>query len=266
MTDGKKLSEIQESARKKQKAHKRFTVFLIVIIVAFFLIMAFENLFNVREINVEGISALVPYNSDDIVAFLDIKEGTNLITYDTRKAERGLLYEFPYIEKIDIKKSFPSTLNIFITENKGTMYIELGDDVFILSSGGSVLEVVGDPFYDGKNRARLIANGVKRCVCGEDIVFESGETLDILIGITEQLDNFGLSDKITMLDITDKFDVEMMYDNRFQIKLGSFENTKEKIELLSEMIKSKIWEDTTAIIDISDGSDALVKFTGNVAN
>lgn len=266
MTDGKKLSEIQESARKKQKAHKRFTIFLIVIIVAFFLILAFENLFNVRKINVEGISALVPYNSDDIVAFLDIKEGTNLITYDTRKAERGLLYEFPYIEKIDIKKSFPSTLDIFITENKGTMYIELGDDVFILSSGGSVLEVVDDPFYDGKNRAKLIVNGVKRCVCGEDIVFELDETLEILIGITEQLDNFGLSDKITMLDISDKFDVEMMYDNRFQIKLGTFENTKEKMELLSEMIKSKIWEDTTAIIDISDGSDALVKFTGNVAN
>ncbi len=266
MTDGKKLAEIQNSAKRKVKTQKRFSIFFVIIIAVFFLVLAFENLFNIKDVKVEGISPAVPYTADDVSSFLNIKAGTNLITYDSRKAERSLLYEFPYIEKLEIKKRFPSTLEVLITENKGTLYIKLGEDIFILSSEGRVLEITNDPFYDGKSRTELVADSVKRCVCGEDIVFDKYEMSEILTSITEQLDSFGISDKITQLDITDKFDIRMKYDNRFEIKFGTFENPEKKIKLFSNMISNKIWEDTTGIIDISDGSEALVKFTGNVAN
>lgn len=266
MTDGKKITEIQNSARQKMKTRKRFGIFVIIIAAIFFLVIAFNSLFDIKEVRVEGISAAVPYTADDVRAFLDIKENTNLITYDNRRAERSLLYEFPYLEEIEINKVFPSTLEIIITENKGTMYIEIGEDVFILSSGGRVLEINDDPFYDGKNRTRLTAPDVKRCVCGEDIVFEKPDTLAIISSITEQLDKYGLTDKITSLDVTDKFDVRLMYDNRFEIRFGTFEQPENKIKLFSGMMNNKIWEDSTGMIDISDASEALVKFTGNVAN
>lgn len=266
MTDGKKITEIQNSAKRKVKAQKYFSIFLIVIIALVFFIIAFDNLFNIKEISVTGISAAVPYDADKVRAFLDIKEGTNLITYDAGKAEKALLYEFPYIESVDVKKRLPTTLEIEIVENSGTLFAELGEDIFILSSKGKVLEIVSDPFYDGKNRTKLLTNEIKRCVCGEEIVFENPETLDILTSITSELDNYSLSEKITLLDITDKFDIRLMYDNRFDIRFGTFEIPETKVKLFSNMIANKIWEDTTGIIDISDGSEALVKFTGNVAN
>lgn len=266
MTDEKKLAEIQNSAKQKKKTRKHFGIFLIIIVAIFFLVIAFNSLFDITEVKVEGISAAVPYTAEDVREFLDIKENTNLITYDKRRAERSLLYRFPYVEKIEINKRFPSTLEIVITENKGTLYMEIGEDVFILSSSGRVLEITDDPFYDGKSRTHLIAPDVKRCVCGEDIVFEKPETLGIISSITEQLDRFELTDKITRLDVSDKFDVRLMYDNRFEIKFGTFEHPDNKIKLFSGMMKNKIWQDSTGIIDISDGSEALVKFTGNVAN
>ena len=266
MTDEKKLAEIRNSAKHKAKTRKYFSIFLIIVALVFFVVIAFNSLFNINTVEVKGISAAVPYTAEDVKEFLSIDADTNLITYDKRRAERSLLYQFPYIEKIDINKRFPSTLEIVITENKGTLYINIGEDVFILSSGGRVLEITEDPFYDGKSRMQLITPDVKRCVCGEDIVFEHPDTLSIMSAITEQLDKYELTDKMTRMDITDKFDVRLMYDNRFEIKFGTFENPENKIKLFSTMIKNKIWEDTTGIIDISDGSEALVKFTGNVAN
>lgn len=266
MTDGKKITEIQNSARKKVRTRKYFGIFLIVTAVIFFLVIAFHSLFDIKEVKVEGISAAVSYSAEDIKDFLDIKENTNLITYDKRKAERSLLYQFPYIEKIKINKRFPSTLEIVITENKGTLYMKIGNDVFILSSDGRVLEITDDPFYDGKNRTELVASDVKRCVCGEDIVFENADTLSIISDITEQLDKYELTGKMTCLDVSDKFNVKLMYDNRFEIRFGTFEYPENKIKLFYNMMSNKIWEDTTGIIDISDGSEALVKFTGNVAN
>lgn len=266
MTDEKKIAEIQSSARKKARTRKYFSVFLITVTVIFFLVIAFNSLFDIKEVRVEGISPAVPYSAEDIIEFLNVGDNTNLITYDRRRAQRSLLYQFPYIEEIEVNKKFPSAIEVVITENKGTQYINIGDDVFILSSGGRVLEIVDDPFYDGKNRMQLVSPDVKRCVCGEDIVFERSETISIMSNITEQLDKYELTEKMTCLDITDKFDVRLMYDNRFEIRLGTFENPDVKIKLFSAMIKNKSWDDFTGIIDISSGSEAEVRFTGNVAN
>lgn len=266
MNDEKKIGQIRKSAETKAKRQRFFGIFLVAVIFLAFVIIAFENLFNVKTVTVEGISAAVPYKASDVEEFLGIDESTNLITYDANGAELDLMYKFPYIENVEIKKSFPSTLKIIITENKGRLYLELGDDVFVLSSSGKVLEVVEDPFYDGNSRTKLLANEIRRCVCGENIVFEKTETLDILKSIAEQLDKYGLSEKITEFDLRDKFDIKLIYDNRLIIQLGSFEQPENKIKLFADMISNKIWEDTTAEIDISNGSEALVKFTGNVAN
>ena len=266
MTDDKKITDIQNSAKRKAKRQKYFTIFFIAVIVLLFAVIAFGKLFYIKQVKVSGISAAVPYSNEDVIEFLNLGEKTNLITFDSDKAMRSLSYEFPYIEKIEIKKDFPSTLEIIITEDKGTLFLELGEDTFVLSSGGKVLEITADPFYDGKTRTELIAEGVKRCVCGESLVFAKNETFEILVSITTQLEKYSLTEKITKLDIRDKFDVRLMYDNRFEIKFGTFENAENIDKLFSEMIKNKIWEDSTGVIDISDGTKALVKFTGNVAN
>ena len=266
MNDTNKLAEIQKKAEKRNKARNIFTIFLVIVLVLFFFIMAFENLFNIRGIVVTGISEFVPYDSKAVETFLDIKKDTNLITYDSDDAERALLYEFPYIKEVKVKKKLPATLVVEITENRGTMYLELGNDTFIISSEGRVLEINKDPFYDGIKRTRLLTQGVKRCVCGEDVGFDNPEKLDILRQITSALEKYSLGGRITEIDTSAKFNIKLTYDNRFKIIFGSFEKADAKVKLLSEMLDSEIWNDSTGEIDISNASEALVKFTGNVAN
>ncbi|MBE6701533.1 MAG: FtsQ-type POTRA domain-containing protein [Ruminococcaceae bacterium] len=266
MTDSKKIQDNLKKREKNAKSRKIFGIFLASTIALFFIILAFTNLFNINRISVEGISETAPYNSEEIIAFLNIEQGTNLITYDSKSAKKSLLYEFPYIEKIEIKKKLPSTLRIIITENKGTLFVELGKDTFILSSNLRVLEIVKDS-SDGKSgRAKLLSPSIKRCVCGEDLVFEKEDSMKVIKAITKPLEDYSMMEKITELDTRDKFNVTLMYDNRFKIIFGSFENAENKIKLLSQMMDSQIWTDSTGIIDISSGTEAAVKFTGNVNN
>ncbi len=266
MNDSTKLEQINKRAEKRKNTGKYFTAFLIVILFLFFLIMAFHNLFNIKEIRVTGISETVPYTSEDISNFLNIKKDTNLLTYNISKAEKSLLYEFPYIKTIEIKRKLPSTLEVTITENKGTLWLELGKDIFILSSEGRVLEIAESPSYDGKQRTLLLTKDVKRCITGEDVVFDKEEKLSILKEITSALEEYSMLEKITELDTTDKFNIKLLYENKFKITFGTFEKAEAKIKLLAEMLKSDIWKDSMGEIDISDPSEALVKFTGNVSN
>ncbi|MBQ5800354.1 MAG: FtsQ-type POTRA domain-containing protein, partial [Clostridia bacterium] len=104
MNDTKKIEEIQKRAENKSKLQKYFTLFLVIIVIIFFLILAFHNLFNIKTIEVTGISNTAPYTTEDVSKFLDIKKDTNLITYDSRSAQKALLEEFPYINTVEIKK------------------------------------------------------------------------------------------------------------------------------------------------------------------
>lgn len=266
MNDTKKLEQIKKKAEHQSKLQKYFTLFLVIIVVIFFLIMAFHNLFNIKTIEVTGISNEVPYTSEDVSNFLDIKKDTNLITYDSGSAEKALLSEFPYINSVEIKKKLPNVLKVDIVENKGTLFTRLGNDVFILSSDGRVLEIVSDPSYDGVRRTELLTKGVKRCITGEDVVFDKEEKLSSLVEIMKALDDYSMTPMITDIDTTDRFNVKLTYDGRFEIIFGSFEKADQKIKLFSEMMNNKIWQDSKGIIDISDSSEAIVKFTGNVEN
>lgn len=266
MIDDKKIKDIKKSAEQKSRSQKYFTLFLVCITAVFFLIMAFLHLFNINKVVINGVTTSTPYKEEEILAFLDLVDDTNLLTYDTYSASRSLVLEFPYIDEAKLKKKFPNTLIVEITANEDALYVTLGQDTFILSPSGRVLEIVDSPSYDGQRRAKLLVNGIKRCVCGENIVFEEESTGDTLIQITEKLQEYDLLSKITEIDIMDKFDVRLMYDNRFEIIFGTPGNAENKIKLFSSMMQNKIWEDTTGIIDISNGSEALVKFTGNVAN
>lgn len=266
MNDTKKIEEIQKRAENKSKLQKYFTLFLVIIVIIFFLILAFHNLFNIKTIEVTGISNTAPYTTEDVSKFLDIKKDTNLITYDSRSAQKALLEEFPYINTVEIKKKLPNVLKVDIVENKGTLFAELGDDVFILSSEGRVLEITDDPFYDGAERCKLLTKEIKRCVCGEDVVFDKEEKLSALVEVMSVLDKYSLTEKFTDIDTTDRFNIKLTYDGRFEIIFGSFEKADAKIKLFAEMMNSKIWQDSTGIIDISDSSEAIVKFTGNVSD
>ena len=50
MNDSNKIEQIKNRAERRVKTGKIFTLFLVVILVLFFLIMAFENLFNIKII------------------------------------------------------------------------------------------------------------------------------------------------------------------------------------------------------------------------
>ena len=98
------------------------------------------------------------------------------------------------------------------------------------------------------------------------MAFDKEDKLDVLCEVTEALEKYSMIEKVTEIDTSDKFNIKFSYDNRFKISFGTFEKADTKVKFLSEMLGKDIWRDSTGEIDISNPSEALVKFTGNVAN
>lgn len=261
-TQGRKILSRNE---KRRKTTNIFFAFALVLLVVFFLVFMYLKFFNIKKIELVGIENGA-YTSDEILGFIGVKEGDNLINIRSGPLEDSLERQFAYIKEANIKKVLPTTLRIEFELHAPSMSVLLGDDVFLLSSKGKVLDSIGveEEIPDGV--CSLTTPFVSECIQGETIVFENEEYLEILLDIYSEFEKNEFAHRLTSLDVTDKFNITAMLDNRFEIIFGTYEEADAKVSLLSAVMSGDLWTDSSGIIDVSDSREAAVRLTGSAAN
>ena len=261
-SQGKKI--LSRRARRSRNT-RLFFAFALAVIGIFFLVFMYLNFFNIRKIEFGGISDEV-YSPNEILEFIGVQEGDNLINVRAGVLEAALEKRFAYVERAEIKKSFPTTLLINLKLHNPSMAVRLGDDFFLMSSRGKVLDSVSveEGIPDGVCMLRVPF--VEKCIQGESVVFENTEIFDILLDIYSEFEKNELSSRLTSLDVTDKFNITAVLDGRFDIVFGTYEDSSAKVELLSAVMSGDLWTDSSGIIDISDSREAAVRLTGSAAN
>ncbi len=265
MTDGRKMRTIRAQAERNSKNGRNFFIFAVIVIFFAFMIFVFCNFFNVKKISVEGLENTA-WSEEEIVACTGVKKGDNLFRVNSGEVLEKLYREYPYIKEAEVTKKFPSTLKVSLTFDTPALFAGLGEDVFLLSSDGKVLDALGEgeEIPDGVCEIKLPS--VAECFVGETIVFREKEQFDTLIEVYNAFLDSGIAGRLTFLDVTNKFDVDAVVENRFEIIFGTWEAADAKAKLLSEVLSNDIWTDSSGIIDVSDSREAVVRLTGSAAN
>lgn len=92
----------------------------------------------------------------------------------------------------------------------------------------------------------------KKVKCGDE------EKLDKLISICVALQNSGLLQKSTYLDVTDLMNIRLIIENRLDIMLGDANNIDYRAKFMAEVINNKISAYEVAILDYT-GDDIYVR-------
>lgn len=259
---GKKILTRNERRRKRTNT---FFMFALVLIAVCFLLFMYLNFFNVKKIEVAGIEN-GEYTEDEIIEFVGISEGDNLINVRSRKLEEAVEKRFAYVQRADIKKVFPSGVRIELTMYTPEMAIKLGEDVFLLSYEAKVLDSVPVDDKLPENVTLINTAFVKECIVGERLVLDDVSGVDVLCEFYQAFLDNSLHDELTSLDITNKFDVRAKYDDRFDLTFGTYEDVDAKVSLLASIMKGDLWTDASGVIDLSDSREAAVRLTGSAAN
>lgn len=265
MTDGKKIYSIRRQKERNTQQGKRFLVFACAVIFVVFLILVYENFFNVKKVRVTG-DFTQEFSGDDILAQSGVEIGDNLFRVNKKEVEQRLLSKFSCIDKVTISKKFPATLILDVDVYTPAMLLQLGEDCYILSHDTKVLKVLGEGEEIPVGVCKIEANSIDECVEGEFVKFENEEEAEILIEIYSAFEKAGIAKRLTYLDTRNKFDIDAVVENRFEIVFGSSEGKEAKTELLSQVLQGDIWTDASGIIDVSDSREATVRLTGSAAN
>ncbi len=259
--------QIAKTQRKRRKKRKRnYTLYYIIL--AIFLVIAGAVLsmtvfFNIENIKVEG-SAI--YTLDNVDSVLDVEIGDNLLRLNTNAMEKELLEEFQKADNVEIKRAFPTTLLIRITDGEPTTQLYSDNVYYVLSKTGRVLEHTEQSLA---NVPIIVGPDAKSANLGSyvSLTLENQER-DWISILFSEIEKSGLKD-ISAIDITNTISLKIYYQNRFQINLGSLSELDTKLAMVYQVFSSgNIDVEESGIIDITDpdklyvDSDATLELSG----
>lgn len=234
---------------KNKKAKSRavlimYGVVLLGIITGAILLCVFV-FFRINHIEITGTAI---YSSSDIAAQLGLNEGDNLVFADTSKCEDKLQAKFPYVEKAEIVKKIPSTLEVHITEAQVYYSFVYGEQYVYVSRSGKMLEVQDQPMTGS-----MVVKGV-------DIKENSGkiEFADIskasifqdVSAVFTERDNIG----ITEVNLENIHEIYVIYDGRVKMILGSAADLTYKLTF-GLQIAGSIGPEEKGSLDLSHAKD-----------
>lgn len=226
----------------------------IFIVLAIILIACLVFFFNIETIQIEGVTL---YGDEQIQIVGGVQSGQNLIRLDTDVVEERLKNNLVYIEDVKVQQKLPSTLVITCTEAEKAVDIEDNGSYYVVSSSGRVLEQSAQP--TGKIPV-IKGFELKSKTPGEELASKDSLKTDILSQLLAGIQDNHYK-RITNIDMSDRSDIKILYDERIEIRLGSSVDIESKLTQIKAVIdrQREDYEGTVIYNSIESGISAIPK-------
>lgn len=220
-----------------KKSHK-FRATLILTLIAIIALVVCEIAFcRVKVIKVNGVTQ---YDTNEVIASTGVTEGQNLLLVNAKSIEENLYSLYPYVEKIKLRRIFPTTAEISITEATVRYSIAYNGGYVYISQYGKLLD----------NRTEKEANSI--LLVGGEITDNDGYLKfndeyqqqayeEINTCLNERGDEIS---KITRIDISDVYNIKLLYDGRVLMNIGGISDLRYKLNFGLQIVMGSGISDT----------------------
>ncbi len=252
--DGQKPMSKDEmrSAKKKKLLRKRkikkfiFSFFLLALVVAAGVILAFTVFFKIETISVEDCTV---YPKKTVIAKCGVAEGDNLLAASSEKINKELSASLPYIDSVTVKKKLPGTLVLTVEETREKAAVSYKGAFVLLDGNGKILD--SDASLLRENVALI--EGVKAVSPKEGTILKiSNESKqDVVLKILNGISDAGI-EKISEINVNELSKITLQYDNRIKIKLGDTADLDLKLKRAKAALdrEDEINSKTVGVLDV----------------
>ncbi len=238
-----KTKNNKKSMSKKNKKYKTLKLwvrrsvlllfcFAIVGSLAFLGVFILNKVFYVKNIDIQGDEI---YSATKIKEAANIHEGQSFFAVNTKLAETKIYSLLTYIDDAKIQKNFPNKISISVETAHPTYAIKQNDEYIILSANHKLLESQSEAPAEV-----IIISGLNLLESKTPkIQYEDEKSKDLFIHIAQTLKSMSLN-ALKEIDISNKENILLNYDNRINIKLGNSEDLDYKLQTVKEILINKI--------------------------
>lgn len=218
--------------------------------------------FRVEEITVTGMSR---YTAQEIIDASEVERGDNLFLVGGSRTAQKIYSTLPYVDEVSIRHALPDGLVITVTERTPAAVIQGDNGWWIVDAKGKILEAVSKPEQAGVAEvtgltALLPAVGTTLAVEDAD-----GLKLESLMDLLSALEQRGILNEVSAIDLTSAAEISMVYDGRLTVKMRMSDDFMWQTRVLTESLDQGIIQpNETGVVDLTlDQPRFIPKTTGS---
>ena len=208
------------------------------------------------------------YTAHDVLLASGIKDGDNLLTFSRARAAAKIRAERAYVEDIRVGIKLPDTVIIEVVEVEVPYAVAAQDGSWwLISSSGKVVEKAADGAQSGYTRILGVqldspkkgyqATALENAPAQTDpegntvpVAVTQSQRLRTALNIAEYMELNSVFGSAATIDVNDLADIQVMYGQRYQVKLGNEMQLSYKISCMKHVI-DKLDDYQSGVLDIT---------------
>ena len=207
--------------------------------------------FKVENIEVSGCDQYTPWQVQQASG---VQTGDQLLTFNRARAAGKIISQLPYVKSVRIDISLPDTVKIQIVETQVTYAVETNEGVWwLMDCEGKLIEAMPA----GTEDSHTLITGVQitdpkageKATAWQDsttqtdgqgntvpVTVTAAQRLDKAIEIADLLEHYGIIGSAASLNVENIFQLELWYEDKFQVILGDGDKMGDKIRKLKAFV------------------------------
>ena len=230
----KKVPFIAQRVKKRRGRSPLFAPIAFLLIVGA-LVFAVSVFFRVGSVTVTGNSV---YTEEEIIEASGVESGDNLFFINRAGVYSRIYARLPYVEQATVRRSLPNRIEIIVKESEALAVIPSESGLWAIDRKCKLLAAA-----EGEEARRLILiYGLTALAPAAGQIVAPGEAdspkVDYLSAILTEISAMEMQNQVTEIDMSNVSNPSFDYLGRFTVKLGTFENTDYKFQLLLSAVDS----------------------------
>lgn len=241
---------VEQRRRRRRRRNIVFYTALFLLVIGVAILLCFTVLFKLETVSVSGSSR---YSAEEIIKASGLVKGENLFRQDLDKASSQVEETLPYIGEAQVSRKLPAEIVITVSEAQIAGVVEFEGQKILLDAKGKVLEATGEapencPVFKGLK--------IKDAVPGKPLQYAEEEQKKTVDSLMQAIEESGLSN-ITEYDVTDIYNLSLVYNNRIRLELGVSTDLVYKLRFFNEGLlqAGKLTDKDMGTLDLSQASD-----------
>lgn len=238
------LKQVKKRRRRAGSFAWLWGVLLMIIMLALGFGLAQSSLFNIRTIEVEGISHLT---REEVVELSGLTLGEHIYAANIDKAQNMIASNF-WVQQTEVRRKLPSTIVITVTERVPAAAITTADGLYIVDSAGVLL--MKQKLLDGLSVLAVsgISNIDKDTWLGTQI---KNDALDDALALIRQMDEASAA-VIAEIDVSDRQRIIAHTTYGVDIYLGDKSDFVNKYALAMKILQNESQKGLVESVDYID--------------
>ena len=228
-----------------------FIIYIGLAIAVSLLFFAVRALFKVETVRVEGTEK---YTAEEIAENCGVSVGDFMFSFPASRIKEHIIFNFPYVESVNVERVYPSELIITVSEYKSS-YVMSQFDKYVLFGGDLKVIEIADSDIWGDDKIHLELPTVRRALLGCKLEFSDDVRTDYITGFIDALGSVNIEQSIDKVTLTDYFNIKMSCEERILVSFGKYNESeiKLKMQTLNEIMKSERVKNAAAVsVDITE--------------